>query len=48
MEPFIINLSNSEDDFYTPTGWEREHGESDEDYNERTEDMESWLENIND
>lgn len=41
-DPDTVDLDD--DDVYTPTGWEREYGESEEDYRERMEDQESLLE----
>ena len=35
---------NKDKDYYSPTDWEREPGESDEDYKERIEDLESYME----
>lgn len=41
------NIDEEEDDcdndFYSPTSWDREPGESDEDYNDRMEDQDSLL-----
>ena len=32
------------EDYYSPTDWERESNESDEDYSERMQDLEDWME----
>lgn len=32
------------DDYYSPTDWDRDPDESDEDYDERTQDLEDYLE----
>lgn len=34
---------DNDDDYYSPTSWEREPGESDEDYNDRMEDQDSLM-----
>lgn len=31
------------DDYYSPTDWERELGESDEDYADRLQDLEDYM-----
>ncbi|MBO7601501.1 MAG: hypothetical protein J6S94_00540 [Bacteroidaceae bacterium] len=36
-----------DDDFYSPTSWERESGESDEDYEDRKQDLEDYLDSLN-
>ena len=41
-DPDEVDLDD--DNVFTPTGWEQEYGESDEDYQERMEDQESLLE----
>lgn len=33
-------------DYYSPTDWDREPGESDEDYEERVQDLEDYLESF--
>ena len=33
-----------DDDYYSPTDWDRDPYESDEDYDERTQDLEDYLE----
>ncbi|MDO4801336.1 MAG: hypothetical protein Q4A15_04150 [Prevotellaceae bacterium] len=33
-----------DDDYYSPTSWDRDQDESDEDYDERTQDLEDYLE----
>ena len=37
---------DEEVDIYSPTGWERQVDESDEDYEERMDDQESYLESF--
>ena len=37
-----------DDEDYSPTGYERRSGESDEDYQERMEDYESYIDYNND
>ena len=34
------------DDYYSPTDWEREPGESDEDYAERLQDLEDDMDSF--
>lgn len=34
------------EDYYSPTDWERETNESDEDYSERMQDLEDWMESF--
>lgn len=34
------------DDYYSPTDWNREPGESDEEYEERVQDLEDYLESF--
>ena len=34
------------EDYYSPTDWEKEPNESDEDYAERIQDLEDWLDNF--
>lgn len=34
------------DDYYSPTDWEREYNESDEDYEERIQDLEDFMESF--
>ena len=41
-------MEYEEDDYYSPTDWEREYGESDEDYAERLQDLEDWMESFDD
>ena len=41
-DPYEVDLDD--DNVYTPTSWEQEYEESDEDYRERMEDQESLLE----
>lgn len=41
-------MEYEEDDYYSPTDWEREYGESDEDYAERLQDLEDWMEYFDD
>ena len=33
-----------DDDYYSPTDWDHDPDESDEDYDERTQDLEDYLE----
>ncbi len=41
------NIDDEElEDYYSPTDWEREPGESDEDYEERIQDLEDFLESF--
>ncbi|NPD82353.1 hypothetical protein HPS57_10275 [Prevotella sp. PINT] len=44
------NYDDDEEEFddYTPTSWERQDDETDEDYEERTQDQEDWLESFDD
>lgn len=35
--------SEDNDDYYSPTDWEQDPTESDADYEERTEDLNDWL-----
>lgn len=42
------NYEEEEDDVYTPTGWERESGESEEDYLDRIQDQNDWAEYFDD
>lgn len=35
-----------DDDYYSPTDWDREPNESDEDYEERMENLEDYLESF--
>ena len=39
---------NEDEDYYSPTDWEREPGESDEDYQERLQDLEDMMDSWND
>ena len=36
-----------EEDYYSPTSWERNSFESDEDYQDRLQDQEDLLDNLN-
>lgn len=38
------NSAEADDDYYSPTDWERDPTESDTDYEERTQDLTDWLE----
>lgn len=42
------NDENEDEDYYSPTDWEREPGESDEDYQERLQDLEDMMDSWND
>lgn len=46
----VEDEENEDDDweYSSPTSWHRYHGETDEDYQERMEDQESWLESFDD
>lgn len=35
---------DDDDDYYSPTAWDQDPTESDTDYEERTEDLNDWLE----
>ena len=49
MATFTFNLSDYDaDDVYSPTDLEREPGESEEDYGERIQDLEDFLESFDD
>ena len=37
---------DNEEDYYSPTGWEQEENESDEDYADRLEDLNNYLESL--
>ena len=41
-------MEYEEDDYYSPTDWEREYGESDEEYSDRLQDLEDWMESFDD
>ena len=41
-----MNDCDEEEDYYSPTDWEREPGESDEDYADRIQDLNDFLESI--
>lgn len=37
-----------EEDFFSPTSWDKDPFESDEEYLERIQDQEDWLESLDD
>ena len=37
-----------EEDFFSPTSWEKDPDETDEEYIERIQDQEDWLESFDD
>ena len=37
---------NEEEDYYSPTDWGQEENESDEDYADRLEDLEDYVESL--
>lgn len=39
----VLFSSEDNDDYYSPTDWEQDPTESDADYEERTEDLNDWL-----
>ena len=39
----LFNLENEDEDVYSPTSWDQDPDESDEDYDERMDDQDSWL-----
>lgn len=43
---YYVDEEDEED--YSPTSWDRQSDESDEDYQERTDDQESYLDYLND
>ncbi len=42
------NDDEQDDDYYSPTDWERQPDESDEDYEERMQDLEDLMDSWND
>lgn len=43
-----MNYNDYDDeDYYSPTDWDREAGESEEDYEERIQDLEDYLDSLN-
>lgn len=42
------NYDNDEEDYYSPTSWDRNPYETDEDYEERMQDQEDYLDYNND
>lgn len=40
----VLCSSEDDDDYYSPTDWDQDPTESDTDYEERTEDLNDWLE----
>ena len=46
MQDFQIHDKEEFADYYSPTDWEREPRESDEDYKERIQDLEDYLESF--
>lgn len=39
-------MYSDDDDYYSPTDWDRDYGESDEDYQERMEDLEDYMDRL--
>ena len=44
----IYDEEEEEEDFFSPTSWEKDPYESDEEYIERIQDQEDWLEYFDD
>ena len=44
MKPYYNCDNDEEEDDYSPTSWERDRYESDEDYKDRMQDQEDYLE----
>ena len=43
-----MSRDHDEDEEFSPTSWDRDPYESDEDYEERMQDQEDWLESFDD
>ena len=48
MMPYNDYDNNDEENDYSPTAWERDPFESDEDYEERVQDQEDYVDYYND
>lgn len=48
IKKYIMNYEDEEeyDDYYSPTDWERESGESDEDYADRLQELEDYMDSF--
>lgn len=46
MKDLDDEVEEYDDDFYSPTSWDRHPGESDEDYYDRIQDQEDYLESF--
>ena len=44
----IFGDDEDEEDFFSPTSWDKDPFESDEEYLERIQDQEDWLESLDD
>ena len=41
-----MNYEEEDDEYYSPTDWSRDYGESDEDYEDRMQDLEDYAESL--
>ena len=47
-DDIYVDEGEEEEDFFSPTSWDKDPSETDEEYIERIQDQEDWLESFDD